>query len=140
MFTTLMLWMTMSAQTSVVSEKTTPHHIIAGGKGQATLLHNTQTGSDVALSILVLQQGASVPEHKHETSGELLYILEGEVETMVVGKVYRAAVGDAVFIPKDQLHSAKVTKGPVRAVQIYSPAGPEQRFVQNSQVGLPTTK
>ena len=81
-----------------------------------------------ALSRLHLAVGAAVPLHRHVGSAEVLAIESGAVEMTIGGVVYTAKAGDAVYIPADVEHSARVTAGPVDAVQVYVGPGPEDRF------------
>ncbi|HEX8700758.1 MAG TPA: cupin domain-containing protein [Myxococcaceae bacterium] len=119
-----------------VSSREAPRHLIANGKGSATLLLNASTGATAAsVTLLELGKGASVPEHVHETSAEILYIEEGAVEMTLNGQKMRAERGDALYIPAGAKHSAQVvSEGPMRAVQVYAGPGPEQRFTQGPRM------
>ncbi|MSQ81873.1 MAG: cupin domain-containing protein [Myxococcales bacterium] len=115
----------------VVPADTAPTYAIVGGKGQATLLHNLDTGSpEAALSVLVLAPGAQVPVHVHPSSAEFLYIESGTCELVIGGVKSVAGPGSAVRIPAGVPHSAKVISAvqSLRAVQFYVGPGPEQRF------------
>lgn len=109
-----------------------PRHIIAGGKGRATLLLNPSTGATAAsVTLLELQPGGEVPEHTHDTSAEILYIEQGTAEMTVNGEKLRVGKADAVYIPAGAKHSARVLPGATfKAVQVYAGPGPEQRFTQ----------
>jgi quercetin dioxygenase-like cupin family protein len=74
-----------------------------------------------------LPAGLAIKEHVHAKETEALYILDGE-GTMTVGGV-EVAVGptSVIQIPPNTKH-AFTAKRAVRALQIYTPAGPEQRF------------
>jgi putative monooxygenase len=119
-----------------VSTQDAPRHVIANGKGTATLLLNGTTGATAAsMTLLELNKGATVPEHVHETSAELLYIEEGASEMTVEGQKLRVEKGDSVYIPAGAKHSAQVvSEGVFRAVQVYAGPGPEQRFTQGPRV------
>ncbi len=108
---------------------------ILDGKGTATLLHHAGTGSaEASVTLLELSPGAAVAEHTHEAA-EYLYVVAGAAELTVAGKPLAVKAGDAVFLPKGVKHTAKVpadAKGPLSAVQVYSPAGPEQRFAKGT--------
>jgi quercetin dioxygenase-like cupin family protein len=81
----------------------------------------------LAASLLELPEGAKVPEHVHAGETELLYMLDGAV-TMTVGGVQLPVTKTSVVqIPKGTKHAATATQR-VRALQIYTPGGPEQRF------------
>ncbi len=115
----------------VVARESAPTYPILGGKGEATLLLNAETGSkEAALSLLTLAPGAEVLEHLHEGSAELLYIEAGACELTVGGVKVQAGPGSAVRIPAGVKHSARVTSAvqSLRAVQVYVGPGPEQRF------------
>lgn len=108
-----------------------PVYPIAGGKGEAVLLHNLDTGSkEAALSVITLAPGAEVPQHVHETSAEFLYVEQGSAELTVGGKPVILKPGMAVRIPAGVPHSAKVASAvhSFRAVQFSVGPGPEQRF------------
>ncbi|WP_164012552.1 cupin domain-containing protein [Pyxidicoccus trucidator] len=124
----------------VVPTAEAPRHIIAGGKGRATLLLNPTTGATAAsVTLLELQPGAEVPEHVHETSAEILYIEEGATEMVVAGETLRAGKGDAVYIPAGVKHSARVVSKDtaLKAVQVYAGPGPEMRFTQGPRENAP---
>jgi len=126
-----------SPQGNVVQGAAAPKYLIASGKGSAQLLLNAANGSrEAALSLLVLAPGAEVPEHVHETSAELLYIEQGSVQMTIDGRSFEAHRGDAIYIPANTKHSAKVTSKllPVQAVKIYVGPGPEQRFTKGSKL------
>jgi quercetin dioxygenase-like cupin family protein len=119
-----------------VSTREAPRHLISQGKGSATLLLNASTGATAAsMTLLELGKGATVPEHVHETSAELVYIQEGAVEMTLNGQKLRAERGDALYIPAGAKHSVLVvSEGLFRAVQVYAGPGPEQRFTQGPRV------
>ena len=119
----------------VVTAAQAPTFAIAGGKGTAQLFVNATTGAhEAALTVLRLEAGAAVPPHVHDGSAELLYIERGEVEMTIGGQTHRAGPGDAVYIPPRVEHSARVTGGPLVAVQVYAAPGPEQRFTAGPRV------
>jgi quercetin dioxygenase-like cupin family protein len=104
---------------------------IAGGKGKVwILLEKESTGEDAAyLGVLEADAGAKVPEHKHDGSDEMLFIVKGDCKTIIGGADTPAEDETAIQIPANTLHSATFG-APTRAVQLYTPAGPEQRFKQ----------
>jgi quercetin dioxygenase-like cupin family protein len=101
---------------------------IAGGKGTARLFLDGR-GAPVAFDQLTAEAGVTIPPHRHEASDEIIYVLAGRGVTTVAGKDYPVAAGDVVHIPKGIEHSLKVTE-PLTALQVYAPAGPEQRWKQ----------
>jgi quercetin dioxygenase-like cupin family protein len=118
--------------TGVGSAPRSPQILPAAGArtfGPATIYADATTIQDrtLAASILTLPAGAKVAEHAHADETELLYILAGG-GTMAVGGVNLPVTASSVVqIPKQTKHAFAATSA-VRAVQIYTPAGPEQRF------------
>jgi quercetin dioxygenase-like cupin family protein len=104
---------------------------IAGGEGSVAILFEPQTAGDPAayLGVLTAKPEMRVPEHDHAAETELLYILQGEATMTVAGVDELVGPGTAIQIPPGVRHSALVTsREPMVAVQLYTPAGPEQRF------------
>jgi quercetin dioxygenase-like cupin family protein len=88
------------------------------------------TGSPtMALSLVEFQPGASVPRHDHQGSTELLYVLSGGGKLTVGSEESPFAAETALHLPSGQPHAVTFGGGePTIAIQIYAPAGPEQRF------------
>jgi mannose-6-phosphate isomerase-like protein (cupin superfamily) len=104
---------------------------LPGGKGVARiLLEEKTTGSPtMALSVLELDPGAEIPRHAHTGASEILYIVSGSGKVMAGGETLSFSPNSAIYFQADQAHAAKMSgSGPTMAVQIYAPAGPEQRF------------
>ena len=70
-----------------------------------------------------------IPRQTHEGSAEILYILSGAGELQIGSEKLKFASEQAIHVPEDQPHSSKFTgSDKTIALQIYAPAGPEQRF------------
>jgi len=116
---------------------------IAGGKAKVRiLLEQPGTGSAAAsLGILEAEPGAEVPRHSHAGAAEIVYVLAGAGELTVGSETVPFGPQQALHVPEGQPHAAKFT-GPDKtiAVQVYAPAGPEQRFKQpRAAVTAPST-
>ncbi len=97
--------------------------------GPATIYADAATIHDktLAASILAMPAGARVAEHAHAGETELLYLLAGGGTMTVAGVELAVTPTSVVQIPKNTRHAFVATSA-VRALQIYTPAGPEQRF------------
>jgi quercetin dioxygenase-like cupin family protein len=84
-------------------------------------------GAPFAASVLKLPAGAKVPEHVHAQETEMLYILEGSGTMTIAGQQVAVTPTSVIQIPPNTKHAFAATAA-VRAVQVYTPAGPEQRF------------
>lgn len=101
----------------------------AQAHGPATIYAEPAITGDKALSasVLALPAGTNVPEHVHANETELLYVLEGAGTMTIAGVDVAVTPTSVIQIPPDTKH-AFVATAAVRAVQVYTPAGPEQRF------------
>jgi putative monooxygenase len=118
---------------ATVDRASQPVMVIAEGKGGARILLDESTVpglKEAAMSELVMLPGAVVPEHTHDASAELIYIIEGHATMTLDGQEQMVRAGMAIYIPAGVKHSLKMdTKiEPLRAIQVYTPGGPEQRF------------
>lgn len=104
---------------------------VAGGKGRVRmLLAPSETGHPNAyLGVLEADPGAEIPRHSHPGSAEILFVVSGAGDLTVGSETIPFAADQAIHLPENQPHAAKF-KGPDKTVmvQIYAPAGPEQRF------------
>jgi quercetin dioxygenase-like cupin family protein len=99
---------------------------IAGGTATAKLLLDG-SGAKIAVDELEAEPGTTIATHKHPLQDEELYFVAGRSE-MTVGKAsFSTAAGDALRIPSNTPHTLKVIDK-LRAIQVYAPGGPEQRF------------
>jgi quercetin dioxygenase-like cupin family protein len=83
--------------------------------------------NQLSAAVLTVKAGVSVAEHVHAKETELLYVLEGSGTMTVKGVAQVVGPTSVVQIPANTKHAFTATTA-VRAVQIYTPAGPEQRF------------
>jgi quercetin dioxygenase-like cupin family protein len=86
--------------------------------------------------------GFGPPLHVHEQEDEAFYLLEGQITVDCGDQRWRAGPGDFAFLPRGIPHSFVVSDGPVRGLQITTPAGFE-RFIAElgrpaDHPGLPT--
>ena len=84
-------------------------------------------GKDLAVLGLTLDAGGAVPPHVHAAETELLYVLGGAGSMTVGGATVPVSEHSVIQIPPGVEHSFTATAA-VTAVQLYTPAGPEQRF------------
>jgi hypothetical protein len=76
-----------------------------------------------------LEGDAPVAEHQHDGVWEVLAAVEGEGTFTLGSKPYRLKDEQIVVVPPGVKHAFSPAPGShLRAVQLYSPPGPEQRF------------
>lgn len=118
---------------AVIERDKQPIYVIADGRAGARILLDASTvpGLSVgAMTELVMQPGAVVPVHQHDGSAEFLYVLEGQGRMTLDGREQRVRAGMAIYIPAAVAHGLVVDSKvePMRAIQVYTPGGPEARF------------
>jgi quercetin dioxygenase-like cupin family protein len=99
--------------------------------GPATIYAELAITKDApfSASILNLAANAVVPEHVHANETELLYLLDGRGTMTIAGQPIEITPTSVIQIPPNTKHGFTAAT-PVRALQVYTPAGPEQRFKQ----------
>lgn len=113
---------------TVVRVASTPEITWAKGAMHARL----QVGEkEKSLFYLGRLEGTSpVPEHVHEGTWEILAAIDAAGTFLLDGKESRLEPRQVVVVPPDTKHEWRPDPGSkLVAVQLYSPPGPEQRFV-----------
>ncbi len=115
----------------MASERTTEPLVIAGGKMRVRILLDADGAGarHGGLAILDGDPDATVPEHRHDASAEVLFIEDGEGTMRLGDRQVRVRPGAVVYVPPNALHDFRgAGTRPLRAIQVYAPSGPEQRF------------
>jgi quercetin dioxygenase-like cupin family protein len=113
-------------------------HAIAGGKGKVRFLLDEESTGDksIYVGLLEVEPGAEIARHAHAGSEETLFVLSGDGGELTVGSdKIRFGAEQAIHLPDDQPHAIKF-HGDSKTVmlQVYTPAGPEQRFKGEGKV------
>ena len=106
-----------------------PNH----GKNHVRILFGgVATNPPLPFSLTLLQAGAPalIVPHTHDSSWENLLVLEGHGDLELRGRSYPIGGGESLHIAPRVRHGY-VARGvePFVALQLYTPAGPEQRFL-----------
>jgi quercetin dioxygenase-like cupin family protein len=100
-----------------------------GGKVRVHLLFEPEsTDSNAAsMSVVEFDAGAEIPRHSHPDAAEILYILSGGGQLTIGSEKLTFGAEQAIHLPENQPHAARFTER-TTALQVYAPAGPEQRY------------
>jgi quercetin dioxygenase-like cupin family protein len=103
------------------------------GKNHARVLFGgdaTKPPAPFSLTLLQTDGPARIAPHTHGASWESLLVLEAEGDLELRGRSYPITGGESLHIAPGVRH-AYVARGQTRfvALQLYTPAGPEQRFL-----------
>lgn len=100
-------------------------------------LTGKETDGNFTVAEITSPPGGGPPPHRHKTMAELFYVLEGEYEFGVAGRVERVGVGTTVYIAPGVAHYYKnVGRGRARLVDVHTPGGFEAFF---EEMGMPAT-
>ena len=76
-------------------------------------------GSQLTWAFWEVDEGASVPEHKHHHE-QIMHIVSGEFEFTLDGKTKVYSSGDIVCVPSNHLHSGRAVT-PCLLMDVFSP-------------------
>jgi quercetin dioxygenase-like cupin family protein len=89
------------------------------------------TNGQFSLVDELVPAGSTTPYHIHHNEDETFYIIEGEAEFVVDGRLVSAKTGAVIFLPKNVPHGFRIIGDrPARILNFLTPGGAEQLFVQ----------
>jgi quercetin dioxygenase-like cupin family protein len=91
-----------------------------------------KTGGTFGLIEQILPAGSGSPYHMHHNEDEIFYIIQGEVAFISGDRVFKAAAGSFVFLPRNIAHGFR-TDTPTRLLLQTIPAGFEQFVIEMSE-------
>ena len=78
----------------------------------------------------------AAPLHRHSREDEYSYVVEGRVGALLGDEVLVGGPGDLIFKPRGQWHTFwNAGDAPARLLEVISPAGFEQYFVELVELG-----
>lgn len=89
-------------------EKTILHEFKGGNKDTAAQMHVDELGKIMKGT---LEPGASIGMHTHETSSEIIYILEGTASILYDDGEEEVSAGSCHYCPKGHRHSMRNLSG-----------------------------
>ena len=84
-------------------------------------------GERLMVSFPVIPPNSYFPPHRHEAE-QIMIVLEGHIDEIIGGKLYRLKKGDAVILPSNIEHGAYTRDVDCRVIDIFSP--PRDDFVK----------
>ena len=101
------------------------------------LLSGVDTGGAYCLMEVSAGAGVSVPRHTHTREDESYYVLSGELEIIVGGKVHVLKAGDSLMAPRAIPHQIRNSGGAENHyLLIFSPSGLDE-FLMASALPAP---
>ncbi|MBC7286667.1 MAG: cupin domain-containing protein [Armatimonadetes bacterium] len=75
----------------------------------------------MSLALARIDEGRRTQPHRHRTSDEIYYVLQGEGVVYLGSQPHRVCPGEAVYIPAGTEHWAVVVSGPMEILCVCSP-------------------
>ena len=72
---------------------------------EVTVKLHSWDGNENYVFELITPPGSGIPPHVHKNEDEVLYMLEGELEVMVGGEVFKATAGDCLNFVRNIPHA-----------------------------------
>jgi len=84
-------------------------------------------GDKAMMTFFEFEEGAVIPVHSHHHE-QISYVLEGELEFTLKGEARVLSKGQGAVIHANEEHSARVIKGPARALDAWYPIREDYRL------------
>lgn len=95
------------------------------------------SGGTIGVFESMTPAGEGPPVHIHANEDEVLYVIDGEFEFWLDGKVSRAGPGASMFLPRSVPHTFRVVGDrPGRILAITTPGGFESFFIEAAERDL----
>jgi quercetin dioxygenase-like cupin family protein len=99
----------------------------------SVVLAGADTGGAYCLIEASLAPGVGVPRHMHTREDESYYVLSGELEVIVGGKVFVLKAGDSLMAPRDIPHQIRNSgRAENHYLLIFSPSGLDEFLVSSA--------
>ena len=79
---------------------------IKGGPAYSTVFGGVVEGDRLIVALMRMPAG-TVSEPHHHPNEQWIFVLEGEMESVVEGRTYRMGPGCALYIPSNAVHSGR---------------------------------
>lgn len=108
-----------------------------GSMGVRFMIDGAESGGGFSLVEHPMSPRAlGAPLHRHAREDEYSYVLEGRIGALLGDDVVEAGAGHLIFKPRNQWHTFwNAGDAPARILEIISPAGFEQYFVELVALG-----
>jgi len=84
-------------------------------------------GKNAMLSFLTMEPHSYYPPHKHEAE-QLMIVLDGYIDEIIDGKLYRLKKGDVCILPSNVEHGGYLGDVPCVVIDVFAP--PRKDFLE----------
>ena len=77
-------------------------------------------GEQAVVSFLTMPANSHFPVHQHEAE-QIMIVLDGHLDAIIEGKLYRVEKGDVVILPSNIPHGGHIREVDCRVIDIFAP-------------------
>ncbi len=91
------------------------------------------SGERALVSFLTMSANSVFPPHRHEAE-QIMIVVEGYMDEIIEGKLYRVKKGDVIVLPSNIEHGGYIREVDCKAIDIFTP--PRQDYLGKLQKTL----
>jgi quercetin dioxygenase-like cupin family protein len=84
-------------------------------------------GERALVSFLTMSANSFFPPHRHEAE-QIMIVIEGYMDEIIEGKLYRVKKGDVIVLPSNVEHGGYIREVDCKAIDIFTP--PRQDYLE----------
>jgi quercetin dioxygenase-like cupin family protein len=84
-------------------------------------------GERALVSFLTMSANSVFPPHRHEAE-QIMIVLDGYMDEIIEGKLYRVKKGDVIVLPSNVEHGGYIREVDCKAIDIFTP--PRQDYLE----------
>jgi quercetin dioxygenase-like cupin family protein len=84
-------------------------------------------GERALVSFLTMSANSFFPPHRHEAE-QIMIVIEGHMDEIIEGKLYRVKKGDVIVLPSNVEHGGYIREVACKAIDIFTP--PRQDYLE----------
>jgi quercetin dioxygenase-like cupin family protein len=93
---------------------------------------NERDGTPMTVMVIELQEGISLPDHRHEMQPDLIYVISGKATMYIEGQgEFPAEAGMVVMVPPNTTHAVRNVTEKFVMYNVFSPAIPHKDGIRS---------
>jgi quercetin dioxygenase-like cupin family protein len=90
-------------------------------------------GERALVSFLTMSANSVFPPHRHEAE-QIMIVIDGYMDEIIEGKLYRVKPGDVIVLPSNVEHGGYIREVDCKAIDIFTP--PRQDYLEKRRKAL----
>jgi quercetin dioxygenase-like cupin family protein len=107
-------------------------HFMDEGSRIKWLYTNEKDGTPMTVMLIELQEGISLPDHRHVNQPDLIYVVSGKATMYIEGQgEFPAEAGCVVMVPPNTTHAVRNVTEKFVMYNVFSPAIPYKEGIRS---------